>query len=196
MKGGSKMNYTAYYTSPIGLIQIQTTDHAIISLAFYEGENNETLHTDDHPLLTKTINQLEEYFQGKRKEFELPLEMKGTNFQTTVLTQVCTIPYGKRQSYKDIARQIKNEKAVRAVGSANRTNHLLLLIPCHRVISSDGKLSGYAGGLWRKEWLLKHEIFHSTPKEELIVGSCPLCGEGIHYRYPCRCKRERNAGTF
>ena len=101
--------------------------------------------------------QLMEYFEGKRKGFDLPLVLPGTEFQIKVWDQLLTIPFGSTRSYAEQAVAIGNPKAVRAVARANGDNRLAIIIPCHRVIGSDGKLTGYGGGLWRKEWLLAHE---------------------------------------
>lgn len=108
-------------------------------------------------LLAEAEKQLEEYFNGKRKEFQLPLAPEGTFFQRKVWAALQTIPYGETRSYKEIAIQTGNEKACRAVGMANNRNPISILIPCHRVIGSDGKLVGYAGGLDRKKFLLELE---------------------------------------
>jgi len=151
------MSYTTYYHSPIGWIEINTTAEAVVKVSFLDEQIPENVIKDEHPLLGKTVRQLDEYFKGKRKEFDLPVLLKATEFGLNVLKQVGTIPYGKTQSYKEIAKAIGNEKAVRAVGSSNRKNNLLLIIPCHRVIASDNSLSAYAGGIWRKEWLLNNE---------------------------------------
>lgn len=109
------------------------------------------------PLLLKTKKQLEEYFGGKRKIFDLPLRPMGTPFQQTVWKALQTIPYGETRTYQDIAIQIGNEKACRAVGMANNKNPIGIVIPCHRVIGKNGGLTGYAGGLDKKEYLLKVE---------------------------------------
>lgn len=108
-------------------------------------------------ILAKTVLQLREYFAGKRTEFDLPLDVEGTEFQKKVWTQLARIPYGKTVSYRDVARKIKNEKAVRAVGTANGRNPLSIVVPCHRVIAADGTLGGYAGGLPVKTRLLALE---------------------------------------
>ncbi len=108
-------------------------------------------------ILDKTEQQLEEYFEGRRKEFDLPLDAEGTDFQKHVWTRLSKIPYGATRSYKDIAIEINNEKACRAVGSANGKNPLSIVVPCHRVISSDGTLGGFAGGLDIKLKLLSLE---------------------------------------
>lgn len=112
---------------------------------------------DAEQILKQAISQLNEYFQGLRSEFELPLNPEGTNFQMKVWGGLSAIPYGHTQSYKELATSISNSKASRAVGGANGKNPLSIIIPCHRVISSDGTLGGYAGGLKAKEWLLRLE---------------------------------------
>lgn len=116
-----------------------------------EGENKQTR------LLVQAAGQLDEYFTGKRKEFDLPLAAEGTLFQKKVWNALCTIPYGETRSYKDIAIQIGNAKACRAVGMANHNNPIGIIVPCHRVVGADGKLVGYAGGLDRKQLLLELE---------------------------------------
>lgn len=116
-----------------------------------EGENKQTR------LLVQAAEQLDEYFTGKRKEFDLPLAAEGTLFQKRVWNALCTIPYGETRSYKDIAIQIGNAKACRAVGMANHNNPIGIIVPCHRVVGADGKLVGYAGGLDRKQFLLELE---------------------------------------
>jgi methylated-DNA-[protein]-cysteine S-methyltransferase len=108
-------------------------------------------------ILQICLTQLDEYFQGDRQVFTIPTEQSGTVFQQQVWQQLSQISYGETRSYSDIARQIGNRTAVRAVGAANGRNQLWLVIPCHRVIGSNGQLSGYAGGVWRKQWLLEHE---------------------------------------
>lgn len=108
-------------------------------------------------LLAKTVGQLEEYFEGKRKAFDLPLEAAGTRFQQSVWNELRKIPYGETRSYKDVARKLKNENAVRAVGTANGRNPHSIIVPCHRVIAADGSLAGYAGGLEIKTKLLALE---------------------------------------
>ncbi|KAB2336139.1 methylated-DNA--[protein]-cysteine S-methyltransferase [Cytobacillus depressus] len=146
------------YESPIGVIEIIGTYEAVISILFSE-ENKKMnfLQPETPPVLAKCYNQLDEYFKGNRHEFTFPYQFEGTDFQKTVWDALIKIPYAETGSYKDIAVSIGNEKAIRAVGSANGKNKLSIVIPCHRVIGSNGKLTGYAGGLWRKEWLLQHE---------------------------------------
>ncbi|KMY52108.1 methylated-DNA--[protein]-cysteine S-methyltransferase [Peribacillus loiseleuriae] len=146
------------YESPIGVIEIIGTHEAISSILFSE-ENKKVdfLQPGIPSAIAECYNQLDEYFKGDRHEFTFPYQFEGTNFQKTVWNALIKIPYAETKSYKDIAVSIGNEKAIRAVGSANGKNKLSIVIPCHRVIGSNGKLTGYAGGLWRKEWLLQHE---------------------------------------
>lgn len=145
----------AVYRSEIGLIEIIGTETAITSLNFVDNDRDEILAV--HPALQECVSQLDAYFKGTRREFELELAPEGTPFQQQVWRELLKIPYGRTTSYLEIARAIGNEKAVRAVGAANGQNPISIIIPCHRVIGADGKLTGYGGGLWRKEWLLNHE---------------------------------------
>lgn len=108
-------------------------------------------------ILKETKKQLDEYFAGQRQTFEIPLDMRGTDFQKKVWAELAKIPFGETLSYRDIAKKIKNEKAVRAVGTANGRNPVSILVPCHRVIQANGTLGGYAGGLSLKEFLLDLE---------------------------------------
>ncbi|MDR1680771.1 MAG: methylated-DNA--[protein]-cysteine S-methyltransferase [Prevotellaceae bacterium] len=110
-----------------------------------------------NPILQACIRQLDEYFAGRRRSFDLPLAPSGTAFQRGVWQALAAIPYGQTISYLELARRIGNSKAVRAVGRANGQNKIVIIVPCHRVIGAHGTLVGYTGGLWRKEWLLKHE---------------------------------------
>ncbi|MCL4299245.1 MAG: methylated-DNA--[protein]-cysteine S-methyltransferase [Anaerolineae bacterium] len=109
------------------------------------------------PVMAACLAQLDAYFKGEGREFSFKLEPAGTDFQKAVWRQLLTIPYGQTASYLDVARQVSNEKAVRAVGAANGQNPIAIIVPCHRVIGSNGQLTGYGGGLWRKAWLLNHE---------------------------------------
>lgn len=150
--------YKLDYKSPIGIIEIIGTDEAICSVMFKDTDILVNFKTSETPkVLEDCYCQLDEYFKGERHEFKLPFIYEGTEFEKSVWNALTSIAYGKTVSYKDIAVLINNEKAVRAVGSANGKNKLSILIPCHRIIGSNGKLTGYAGGLWRKEWLLHHE---------------------------------------
>lgn len=147
-------NNVSYYDSPLGQIEIHSKEGSIIGLRFHkEKRNQEKIEA----VLIKVKKQLDEYFNGKRKSFDLPLKTNGTKFQTKVWKELINIPYGQTITYKEIAAAIGNDKASRAVGNANNKNKIGIIIPCHRVIGSNGKLVGYAGGLWRKKWLLEHE---------------------------------------
>ncbi|MFH0733951.1 MAG: methylated-DNA--[protein]-cysteine S-methyltransferase [bacterium] len=145
--------YKGYYKSNVGWLEIICTKQGLIAINFVD----EGLTTDSYALVDEVIKQLDEYFNGKRKNFDLPLYFEGTKFQKEVWTELINIPYGKTVSYKDIAIAIKHDKAVRAVGTTNSKNKIPIVIPCHRVIGHNGKLSGYAGGVWRKEKLLQNE---------------------------------------
>ncbi len=119
--------------------------------------SDECLEKVSMDLLTETRKQLEEYFDGKRKEFNLPILLRGTEFQKKVWQGLCTIPYGETRSYKELAELVGNPKAVRAVGGANNKNPIMIIVPCHRVIGADGSLVGFGGGLEVKKYLLELE---------------------------------------
>jgi methylated-DNA-[protein]-cysteine S-methyltransferase len=147
--------YQAYYKSPLGLIKIVGTQDSILTLDFVE-----EMQPGDDDLsfcVKECVKQVDEYFAGKRKAFFLNLAPRGTEFQRLVWRQLEKIPFGKLVSYGQIAGVIGNPMAFRAVGNANGKNPIAIIIPCHRVIGSDGSLTGYGGGLWRKEWLIAHE---------------------------------------
>jgi methylated-DNA-[protein]-cysteine S-methyltransferase len=164
--------YKAYCQSEIGLIEVVGTEKIIKTVEFIDDEV-ETLSkhlppTDLPPIIAACLTQLEEYFQGDRQEFSLTLAPEGTDFQQAVWRQLETIPYGQTVSYLEVARQVGNKKAVRAVGAANGQNPIAIIVPCHRVIGSNGQLTGYGGGLWRKAWLLNHEKRFSSPQMVLF----------------------------
>lgn len=147
------MEQTYCYETPIGYLTIGDNGNAITKIQFGKTENMGMEST----LAKKAYKQFWEYFQGKRREFNLPLEMKGTEFQKKVWQELLKIPYGCTCSYKDIAIRIGNEKAVRAVGGANNKNPLMIVVPCHRVVGISGALTGYACGLNVKKYLLDLE---------------------------------------
>ena len=150
--------YKVDYQSPIGVIEIVGSNEAIYSILFAEEDILVNPISDDTPQVIKDCySQLDDYFKGERHEFTFPMMIEGTPFQQSVWQSLTTIPYAKTASYKHIAVTMGNEKAIRAVGTANGRNKLSIVIPCHRIIGASGKLVGYAGGLWRKEWLLNHE---------------------------------------
>jgi len=150
--------YKVDYQSPIGVIEIVGSNEAIYSILFSEEDILVNPLSEDMPQVIKDCYiQLDEYFKGEKYEFTFPMMIEGTPFQQSVWQSLTTIPYAKTASYKHIAVTMGNEKAIRAVGTANGRNKLSIVIPCHRIIGASGKLVGYAGGLWRKEWLLNHE---------------------------------------
>lgn len=147
--------YTGYFKSEIGFIEIVGTEKGILSLGFTEAEPVNDSHLPT--CMEECMGQLDAYFRGKRKAFSIDLILRGTDFQKKVWKQLMKIPFGETVSYKDIAASVGNVKAVRAVGNANGRNKIPIIIPCHRVIATDGSLAGFGSGIWRKEWLLNHE---------------------------------------
>jgi methylated-DNA-[protein]-cysteine S-methyltransferase len=153
--------------SSIGLIEIRGEDEWITAVKFTESAKEEI---SPSPVTEHCRTQLEEFFAGIRKEFDLPLMPEGTEFQRRVWEQLQQIPFGETISYLTLAKRLGDPKANRAVGLANGKNPVSIIVPCHRVIGANGKLIGYAGGLWRKKWLLNHEnslmqndLFNSVP---------------------------------
>ena len=146
---------TMYMNSPVGLLEIQSTEQGVRTVNFVD---KPFLDVEEGVYNTLTIKQLEEYFAGTRTVFDLPFDLEGTPFQQRVWHELLKIPFGKTRSYMDVARALGDVKAIRAVGTANGSNRIAIIIPCHRVIGSDGSLTGYAGGLFRKKWLLDFEI--------------------------------------
>ncbi|EHS57199.1 methylated-DNA--[protein]-cysteine S-methyltransferase [Paenibacillus sp. Aloe-11] len=151
--------YVLNYVSPIGEIEIWGTSEAVHSIMFSDRDVPLTIIKEEvlPQVLEECASQLDEYFKGERHEFTFPYVFEGTDFQQRVWNALVKVAYGETAAYKDIALAIGNEKAIQAVGSANGKNKLSIVIPCHRIMGSNQKLTGYAGGLWRKEWLLQHE---------------------------------------
>lgn len=147
--------FTLFCNSPVGIIEIKGTDEAITSASFVEAEGQPSATIP--AVLLQCKKELGEYFKGARKDFDVPLAPAGTEFQRKVWDELLKIGYGNTTSYMAIAKKMNNPGAVRAVGLANGKNPVGVIIPCHRVIGEDGSLTGYAGGLWRKKWLLEHE---------------------------------------
>lgn len=135
-------------------MEVKVIDRVINSLEFVE-EGREAERPG--PIVEEAIRQLSAYFEGTRRDFDLPVSPQGTEFQRLVWQHLLDIPYGQIISYQDLAKAIGKPDAIRAVGAANGQNPISVIVPCHRVLGSDGSLTGYGGGLWRKEWLLKHE---------------------------------------
>lgn len=163
---GHTDRYIGYYhppaESPLGVILIRASDTGLSEIAFIDPQVDPQDKAADeaprpHPHVQRCQEQLAEYFSGRRYAFDLSLDPKGTPFQRRVWEQLRGIPFGETRSYADIAARIGNLKAQRAVGAANGRNPLSIVVPCHRVIGSNGRLTGYAGGLPRKQWLLEHE---------------------------------------
>lgn len=144
-----------FFESPIGWIKIVGDENYIYEVDFVEKKETEQ---DMTGILYQCIKELEEYFKGIRQTFSVPLKMEGTEFQKKVWKELCTVNYGETASYKDMAIQIGNPNASRAVGGANNKNPIGIIVPCHRIIGANKKLVGYAGGIDKKEWLLNHEI--------------------------------------
>lgn len=144
-----------YYSSPVGILEIKSTESHITQLLFKESAK--TSSENIPAVMKECIRQLDEYFSGNRKDFTLPLAPEGTIFQRSVWKALQTIPYGQTISYKELAERVENPKACRAVGTANGRNPIAIIIPCHRVIAANGTLGGYAGGLDIKTILLKLE---------------------------------------
>ena len=147
----------AVINSPLGFVEITTTDKAVRKVHVGGQGSGTTPQAGVPPILGECCRQLEEYFSGKRRRFDLALDLQGTEFEQKVWRQLLRIPYGQTASYQETAEAIGRPKAVRAVGAANGKNPVAIIVPCHRVIGRDGRLVGYGGGLWRKKWLLDHE---------------------------------------
>lgn len=147
-----------YYESPVGMLEIWSSESVIMGILFCSGiKSNEKNKAVMPKVIASCIQQLDEYFLGKRKEFDFAFSQEGSEFQQKVWRELINIPYGNFISYLELSRRIGNSKAIRAVGSANGKNNMVIVVPCHRVIGSNGDLIGYGGGLWRKKWLLEHE---------------------------------------
>jgi O-6-methylguanine DNA methyltransferase len=147
----------AWIESPVGLLRAGASDTALHLLEFAAADSTQVPSSASTPLLDQTRRELAEYFAGTRQRFEVPLSFPGTPFQERVWTALCSIGYGERISYLEQSRRVGDEKAIRAVAQANGQNPIAIIVPCHRVINSDGKLGGYGGGLLRKQFLLDLE---------------------------------------
>ncbi len=145
----------AFIQTPIGIAKLEGDEHGLAVVSVLNNENKTTGIIPE--VLEDAVYQLQEYFEGKRTEFSLNLNPQGTDFQKRVWTELENIPYGKTISYLDMSKKLGDVKAIRAAAAANGKNPLWIIVPCHRVIGSDGSLTGYAGGLHRKKWLLEHE---------------------------------------
>jgi methylated-DNA-[protein]-cysteine S-methyltransferase len=154
---------TAYIKTPLGIAKIVGDENGISVISVLdEGEvcsaSSLSLGSSIIPsILKEAISQINDYFEGKRTDFTFKLNPSGTEFQQKVWKGLLEIPFGKTMSYLELSKKLGDVKAIRAVASANGKNPLWIVVPCHRVIGTDGSLTGYAGGLWRKKWLLEHE---------------------------------------
>lgn len=146
---------TVFINTPLGFTEIQGDENGISKI--HVMSENVEISTKIPEELKEAVLQLQDYFDGKRTTFTFPLNPSGTDFQKKVWEELLNIPFGKTCSYLDLSKKLGDVKAIRAVASANGKNPLWIVIPCHRVIGTDGSLTGYAGGLWRKKWLLEHE---------------------------------------
>ncbi len=154
---------TTTMDSPVGVLTL-TADSGRLTGVAMDGQRHAAAPPErarrDDAWFTDVVAQLQEYFAGGRHAFDIPIQLEGTDFQRRVWTQLAEIPYGETVSYRDIASGVGDPKACRAVGLANGRNPVAIVVPCHRVIGADGRLTGYGGGLDRKRWLLEHEASH------------------------------------
>jgi methylated-DNA-[protein]-cysteine S-methyltransferase len=152
--------FTAYYESPIGTIEIVGTEAGVSGLNFVdikeEAKARRPKGAPPKPV-ADALAQLDGYFRGDRKTFAVKLDLNGTPFQMKVWDKLLRVEFGKTTTYKALAKAVGRAAATRAVGGANHSNPVSIIVPCHRVVGSDGRLTGYGGGLWRKDWLLRHE---------------------------------------
>jgi methylated-DNA-[protein]-cysteine S-methyltransferase len=147
--------YRACHHSEIGPLEVVGNQKGILTITFVEDDFEADRNLPAG--MTECLRQLDEYFKGKRQKFSVPLHLEGTDFQKAVWRQLQKVPFGQTASYGDVARAVGSPKAFRAVGNANNKNPIPLIVPCHRVIGSDGQMVGFGSGIWRKEWLLDHE---------------------------------------
>jgi methylated-DNA-[protein]-cysteine S-methyltransferase len=159
------MEYISSFNSPLGFLVLKSDGVAVTEIAFSENDLSEK---NDCALLQECRQQLEDYFCGKSLEFNLPLAHRGTEFQKKVWKELMNIPTGQTITYQELAVRLGDAKCIRAAGTANGRNPLAIVIPCHRVIGAGNKLTGYAGGLSRKRWLLEHELKYHPPINTLF----------------------------
>lgn len=161
----SSEKFIQYLSSPIGVLRIVATTEGIIEVIFVEQQTDEE---NPSPITQECVQELQEYFNGHRKTFTSQLNPEGTAFQQKVWQLLHAIPFGQTATYLQQSERLGNVKAIRAVGNANGKNPIAIIVPCHRVIGTNGKLIGYAGGAWRKQWLLEHEQHIATGFKKLL----------------------------
>lgn len=157
---------TYYYHSPLGWIELKSENEALRSLIFVD----EHVKSEDQSdvFFQTCIDQLSVYFKGSLQNFNLPISYSGTSFQIQIWEELKNVAYGETASYEELSKRVNNLKAIRAVANANAQNKFHILVPCHRIIGKNGSLTGYAGGIWRKQWLLDHEAKISGKKLSLF----------------------------
>lgn len=161
------------YSSPVGILNIDASEYALRAVLFEKGTKPEPQWVPQqirhqNKIIEACCSQLDEYFSGTNKTFDLPLTQEGTAFQQKVWNELLKIQYGKTISYLELSKRIGDVKAIRAVGTTNGKNQIAIIVPCHRVIGSNGELTGYAGELWRKKWLLDHESKYANGLQTLF----------------------------
>ena len=155
--------FSGLFTAPFGVLHVVASDLGVRYVMFENDAHPKPLdalnlqHDDSHDVMREVLSQLNEYFSGKRREFELPLDLHGTEFQVAAWKSLARIPFGHTSSYGEQAASIGRPTAVRAIGGANGRNPVAVILPCHRVIGANGSLTGFGGGLEVKKWLLQHE---------------------------------------
>ena len=164
-------HYRTTLDSPVGALSLVATDRALVAIVWRRDGHRHVpfehaLENADHPVLRETARQLREYFAGQRRDFDIELDFRGTDFQRRAWAALLTIPYGETRTYGQMAEQIGNPAAVRAVGAANGRNPISIIAPCHRVIGMSGDLTGFGGGLDAKAFLLSLE----APQRQLLAG--------------------------
>ncbi|MBA2610895.1 MAG: methylated-DNA--[protein]-cysteine S-methyltransferase [Bacteroidetes bacterium] len=159
-----------YYLSPVGELEMAQEGNELLWLKFFETQKEKRIKQEatGSNLFTKAKEQLDLYFKNELDVFDLPLSLRGTDFQKSLWQKLKEIPFGKTISYLTLSKQVGDVKAIRAVASTNGKNRFCIIIPCHRVIGTNGSLTGYAGDLWRKKWLLEHELKRSSVQTELF----------------------------
>jgi methylated-DNA-[protein]-cysteine S-methyltransferase len=157
------MRLTTHIKTPLGIAKIEGDENGISVISI---NTEETVTSKVPEVLQEAVTQLNDYFLGNRKDFTFKLNPQGTEFQHKVWQELLKIPFGKTINYLDLAKKLGDAKVIRAAASANGKNPIWIVVPCHRVIGTDGSLTGYAGGLWRKKWLLEHE--NPTNQESLF----------------------------